>query len=118
MCLEIIKHFPNSSEPYEHLATIYDEKGQDNKALHFKLIAAFTSNNAEKWLELAAHYKGVEDLEEAVYCYSRAIKLSPTDIRPHLERIALLQALEQIPKVLRCSTYMLKFLKTNDPQVH
>ncbi|KAF2353145.1 Tetratricopeptide-like helical domain [Trinorchestia longiramus] len=111
MCLEIIRQFPNSPLPYETLAMIYEDRGLQNKSLQFQLMAAFLSPLPDKWVELAEYYKDQDELEQAVYCYSRAIKQSPATLSYHWSRVELLERLGNQARALRSYTYMLKFLK-------
>lgn len=117
MCLEIIRQFPNSALPYETLGHIFREMNFHNKALHYQLMAAFNSNDPGKWNELAEEYKEMDELEEAIYCYSRAIKLAPNDLCYHFARIDLVTKLNHQPRLLRCFTHMLKHLKPDQVQV-
>ncbi|XP_018016314.1 general transcription factor 3C polypeptide 3 [Hyalella azteca] len=111
MCLEIIRQFPNSHLPYETLAMIYEDQRLQNKSLQFQLMAAFLSPLPDKWVELAEYYKDQDELEQAVYCYSRAIKQSPATLSYHWSRVELLERLGNQARALRSYTYMLKFLK-------
>jgi tetratricopeptide (TPR) repeat protein len=58
-----------------------------------------------------------DELEQAVYCYSRAIKQSPATLSYHWSRVELLERLGNQARALRSYTYMLKFLKPDQAKV-
>ncbi|KAK3881600.1 hypothetical protein Pcinc_013982 [Petrolisthes cinctipes] len=113
MCMEVIRQFSHAPEPYQTLGMIYEEKKMVNKSLQFLLIAAFLSPNAEEWEKLAdlSYHQG--DLQQAVFCWGRAIKANPQNLNYHWARCNLLEHLGEKLKALKGYTHMLKYLQTD-----
>ncbi|XP_066942698.1 general transcription factor 3C polypeptide 3 isoform X2 [Macrobrachium rosenbergii] len=113
MCMEVIRQFSHSPEPYQTLGMIFEEKKMINKSLQFLLIAAFLSPNAEEWEKLADLSLHQGDIEQAVFCWGRAIKANPQNLDYHWARCNLLEQLGEKLKALKGYTYMLKYLRTD-----
>nr|XP_053634455.1 general transcription factor 3C polypeptide 3-like isoform X2 [Cherax quadricarinatus] len=113
MCMEVIRQFSHSPEPYQTLGMIYEEKKMVNKSLQFLLIAAFLSPNAEEWEKLADLSLHQGDIQQAVFCWGRAIKANPQNLDYHWARCDLLEQLGEKLKALKGYTYMLKYLRTD-----
>ncbi|XP_068231271.1 general transcription factor 3C polypeptide 3 isoform X2 [Palaemon carinicauda] len=113
MCMEVIRQFSHSPEPYQTLGMIFEEKKMINKSLQFLLIAAFLSPNAEEWEKLADLSLHQGDIEQAVFCWGRAIKANPQNLDYHWARCNLLEQLGEKLKALKGYTHMLKYLRTD-----
>ncbi|KAK4321495.1 hypothetical protein Pmani_007691 [Petrolisthes manimaculis] len=113
MCMEVIRQFSHAPEPYQTLGMIYEEKKMVNKSLQFLLIAAFLSPNAEEWEKLADLSCHQGDLQQAVFCWGRAIKANPQNLNYHWARCNLLEHLGEKLKALKGYTHMLKYLQTD-----
>ncbi|KAK7076939.1 General transcription factor IIIC, polypeptide 3 [Halocaridina rubra] len=113
MCMEVIRQFSHSPEPYQTLGMIFEEKKMVNKSLQFLLIAAFLSPNAEEWEKLADLSLHQGDVEQAVFCWGRAIKANPQNLDYHWARCNLLEQLGEKVKALKGYTHMLKYLRTD-----
>jgi tetratricopeptide (TPR) repeat protein len=102
MLLDIIRQAPNVSDPYHTLGLIYETMNDKKKALEFFMIAAHISpKDAPLWRRLGLmsrevgnpptraparwrlHYSHPRhsqgNTEQAIYCYSKAIRLDPND---------------------------------------
>ncbi|CAL4091725.1 unnamed protein product [Meganyctiphanes norvegica] len=110
MCMEVIRQYSHSPEPYQTLGMIYEEKKMVNKSLQFLLIAAFLSPNAEEWEKLAELSLNQGDLQQAAWCWGRAIRANPQNLDYHWLRCELLEQLGEKAKALKGYTHMLKFL--------
>ncbi|EEB19830.1 General transcription factor 3C polypeptide, putative [Pediculus humanus corporis] len=92
MCLEIIRQVPSAPEPFQTLAEIYEEKGLKEKSLQVAMIAAHLNpRDCEQWINLGERSLQLNNLSDAITCYSRAIKYDPGNINPHIIRCQLLE---------------------------
>ena len=54
MCMEVIRQDPSAPEPFQTLATLYEEQGEIEKSLQFGLLAAHLApQDGEEWARLA-----------------------------------------------------------------
>ncbi|XP_076043588.1 general transcription factor 3C polypeptide 3 isoform X2 [Oratosquilla oratoria] len=116
MCMEVIRQFSHSPEPYQTLGMIYEEEKMVSKSLQFLLIAAFLSPNAEEWEKLADLSFHQGDIRQAVSCWSRAIKANPQNLHYHWARCDLLEQLGEKTKALKGYSHMLKYLRADQGQ--
>lgn len=92
MCLEIIRQVPTAPEPYQTLAEMYDEKGMKEKGLQFAVIAAHLDpRHPEQWVHLGERSLQLNNISEAITCYSKAVKYDPNNISAHIIRAQLLE---------------------------
>lgn len=94
MCMEVIRLAPRASEPFQTLAIIYEELGDDEKHLEFSLIAAHLSpSDTDAWLRLVDIYLEKDNIPSAIQCYDRAIRSSPLEIELVRKRCSLLESI-------------------------
>ncbi|XP_005748128.1 general transcription factor 3C polypeptide 3 isoform X1 [Pundamilia nyererei] len=90
MCMEIIRQAPLAYEPFSTLAMIYEDEEDMSKALQFGLIAAHLNpSDCEEWIRLAEMSLEQDNIQQAIICYSKAIKYDPTNVRYLWERCSL-----------------------------
>ncbi|OCT86295.1 hypothetical protein XELAEV_18019987mg [Xenopus laevis] len=90
MCMEIIRQAPLAYEPFSTLAMIYEDQGDMEKSLQFELIAAHLNpSNTEEWVRLAEMSLEQDNIKQAIFCYGKALKYNPTNIRYLWERSSL-----------------------------
>ncbi|KAK2880249.1 general transcription factor 3C polypeptide 3 isoform X1 [Channa argus] len=90
MCMEIIRQAPLAYEPFSTLAMIYEDDGDVDKALQFGLIAAHLNpSDCEEWIRLAEMSLEQDNIRQAIFCYTKAIKYDPTNVRYLWERSSL-----------------------------
>ena len=78
MCMEIVRSAPLAHEPFQTLGMIYEELGDMEKAVQFLLIAAHLNpSDPEEWGRLAEMSIELNHLEQAVGCYSKAVRYDP-----------------------------------------
>ena len=79
---EILKSFffflsataPHSPEPYLTLATVYEERGEQDKLLQILAIAAnLKRSDGELWVKTATLAVERENLSLAVECFSKGV---------------------------------------------
>ena len=57
MCLEVIRSPPYNALPFRTLADIHEERGDMNKSIQFRLIAAhLTKTDADEWASVGGLY--------------------------------------------------------------
>ncbi|XP_068878169.1 general transcription factor 3C polypeptide 3 isoform X3 [Aphelocoma coerulescens] len=94
MCMEIIRQAPLAHEPFSTLAMIYEDQGDMEKSLQFGLIAAHLNpSNTEEWVRLAEMSLEQDNIKQAVFCYTKALKYDPTNVRYLWERSSLYEQL-------------------------
>ncbi|KAM9325619.1 general transcription factor 3C polypeptide 3 [Gastrophryne carolinensis] len=90
MCMEIIRQAPLAHEPFSTLAMIYEDQGDMEKSLQFELIAAHLNpSDTEEWVRLAEMSLEQDNIKQAIFCYSKALKYNPTNVRYLWERSSL-----------------------------
>eukprot|EP00835_Amoeboradix_gromovi_P003839 NODE_270_length_12222_cov_0.321868.p2 type:complete len:905 gc:universal NODE_270_length_12222_cov_0.321868:3031-5745(+) len=105
-----IQFCPNTQQPWYLLGLIYQELGNELKAMQTFFIAAhFDMKNTQLWLRLANLSKQQNKLKEAVYCTTKAIQSSPsTDL--YFMRSSLFL---QINMPFKCAKDYLEIVKLN-----
>ncbi|XP_051009779.1 general transcription factor 3C polypeptide 3 [Acomys russatus] len=90
MCMEIIRQAPLAYEPFSTLAMIYEDQGDMEKSLQFELIAAHLNpSDTEEWVRLAEMSLEQDNIKQAIFCYTKALKCEPTNVRYLWERSSL-----------------------------
>uniref|UniRef100_A0A4W3K1Z9 General transcription factor IIIC, polypeptide 3 n=1 Tax=Callorhinchus milii TaxID=7868 RepID=A0A4W3K1Z9_CALMI len=96
MCMEIIRQAPLAYEPFSTLAMIYEDQGDMEKSLQFGLIAAHLNpSDPEEWVKLAEMSLEQDNIKQAIFCYSKAIKYDSTNVRYLWERCSLYEQLSE-----------------------
>ncbi|XP_063174115.1 general transcription factor 3C polypeptide 3 [Candoia aspera] len=94
MCMEIIRQAPLAYEPFSTLAMIYEDQGDMEKSLQFELIAAHLNpSDTEEWVRLAEMSLEQDNIKQAVFCYTKALKYDATNVRYLWERSNLYKQL-------------------------
>ncbi|XP_040459308.1 general transcription factor 3C polypeptide 3 isoform X5 [Falco naumanni] len=94
MCMEIIRQAPLAHEPFSTLAMIYEDQGDMEKSLQFELIAAHLNpSDTEEWVRLAEMSLEQDNIKQAVFCYTKALKYDATNVRYLWERSSLYEQL-------------------------
>lgn len=74
--LQIIQEAPKASSPYRTLGLIHEERGDRRKAIDAYMKAAHLDNReCELWKRNAALWEEEGNMEQAVFCLTRAIKV-------------------------------------------
>ncbi|RNA00852.1 general transcription factor 3C polypeptide 3 [Brachionus plicatilis] len=109
-CLEVIKYAPKASEPFQLLALLYSEMGQNDKALRVGLIAAQLNKDPDEWIQLIQQAVIEGDEELVLFCYNNAIQCDPKNIQLHLERIKLLEDKKDLRRLVLAKLMLLKYV--------
>lgn len=93
MCYEVIRQYRNSYEPYLTLAQLYENLDPE-KSLQYHYIAAhFRPSDADQWVHLAQKYIDINDLRQALSCFSKAIGAQPKNTWLYKQRIKVYELL-------------------------
>ncbi|XP_074605074.1 general transcription factor 3C polypeptide 3 [Brevipalpus obovatus] len=112
MCSEVIRQVPTAPEPFHTLGMLYEEMGEFEKAFQYHLIAAYLSpSDCGQWIKVAEMAVEQNKLQLAVKCYSKAIRLNPSNLGLHYERCKLFEKIGDPKKALDGYMSMLKELK-------
>jgi len=105
-----IVKIPNSSEPYEQLALVYEETKQLDKALDCYSLATAVKRGVDQsmWYRMASLAVTVGNKEYALHCLARAARLDPSNYENKLDQATLYRdlgddkkALDQLEWILR-----------------
>lgn len=116
ICMELIRQVPKCSEPFQTLGMMYEEQGDQEKALQFFLIAAYLSKSGdlEEWVKLAMMSLEQNNLDQALTCYNQALKLEPTNLNVLWDRAALCYQMGDHKKALEFYESALKNVPSDD----
>ncbi|EDV23087.1 uncharacterized protein TRIADDRAFT_58003 [Trichoplax adhaerens] len=114
MCKEIIRQAPHASDPYETLAMIYEENGDEEKVVQLQLIAAYLNRrDASQWVHLAQMSLEQDNKKQALWCYNMAVKADHGNIQILNERARLCIQMDNIKGAAETFEMILRILKTH-----
>ncbi len=69
---EAIRQDPRHPEPYNQLANIYTDQGEEGRSFEYRLLSAHLDNktSAADWAEIGEAAVNLERIEEATACYA------------------------------------------------
>ncbi|KAJ7323395.1 General transcription factor IIIC, polypeptide 3 [Desmophyllum pertusum] len=116
ICMELIRQVPKCSEPFQTLGMMYEEQGDQDKALQFFLIAAYLSKSGdvEEWVKLAMMSLEQNNFGQALTCYNQALKLDHTNVNILWDRAALCYQMEDTKKAQEYYEAALKAVPVDD----
>ncbi|XP_013421709.1 general transcription factor 3C polypeptide 3 [Lingula anatina] len=101
MCNECIRQVPTAYEPYQTLGMLYEEMGDTEKSLQLSLIAAHLNpNDPEEWIKLAEMSLELNNEQQALHCYTKAVKYDKTNKDVMVDRCKLLEKMGDIKHAL------------------
>ncbi|KAL1380810.1 hypothetical protein pipiens_013912 [Culex pipiens pipiens] len=110
LCLEIVRQVPLAHEPFITLAQIYETEDPE-KFLQFSLIAAHLNpSDVEQWVRIAEISEERGNLDQALTCYSRAIKTDPKNFDLRMKRVQLLEKKGEEKQAFKCYFAMLPYI--------
>lgn len=112
-CVEVIRYAPKASEPFQLLALLFSEMGQNEKALKVGLIAAQLNKDPDEWIQLIQQAVIEGDVELILFCYNNAIQCDPKNIQLHLERIKILEDKKDLRRLILAKLMLLKYVDVN-----
>ncbi|XP_023568098.1 general transcription factor 3C polypeptide 3 [Octodon degus] len=90
LCLDIIRQAPLAYEPFSTLAMIHEDQGDMEKSLRLAFTAAHLNpSDTEEWARLAEMSLEQDNIKQAIFCYTQALKYEPTNIHFLWERSSL-----------------------------
>ncbi|KAK3611997.1 hypothetical protein CHS0354_011657 [Potamilus streckersoni] len=114
-CMEIIRQAPQARKPFQTLGVIYESMGDMEKALQYFLIAAYLNpRDSEEWARLAELALELNDVNQAVMCYSNAIKFDRSNVDYLWERAKLYEEIRDYKKALESYQAILPLLPNSD----
>ena len=103
MCMEVIRQDPTAPEPFQTLATLYEEQGELERSLQFGLLAAHLApQDGEEWARLADMSLEQGEETQAADCYKKAIDAAPGVTSYHFTRARLLEQIGDRKGSIRC----------------
>jgi general transcription factor 3C polypeptide 3 (transcription factor C subunit 4) len=100
---EVVRRAPKVSDPYHTLGLVYEEMGDDKRALESYLVAAYlTGRDADTWKRVANMSQQQGLFEQALYCTNRALRLTPGDTTTQYTRAVLLVQVRSAPQIDSC----------------
>jgi general transcription factor 3C polypeptide 3 (transcription factor C subunit 4) len=114
---EIIRIDPSTKAAWYTLSTIHDEQGNHDKALQLRIVPAHLSkSNPETWKELGSQSKDLGLLEQAVYCYTQALRADRHNVEAIWDRSILLRTTGKTRQAIMGFNNLLK-LQPHNPNV-
>ncbi|KAK5641032.1 hypothetical protein RI129_009579 [Pyrocoelia pectoralis] len=110
ICYEIIRQHCTFSEPYITLAQIF-ETDDPAKSLDYYMVAALCNpRDVNLWTRSAQLSLDADKVNQAIFCYTNAVRVQPRNIKLHLKRIQLLRKEKDTKNMLRSYVKMMQFL--------
>ena len=101
--MEVIRQDPTAPEPFQTLATLYEEQGELERSLQFGLLAAHLApQDGEEWARLADMSLEQGEETQAADCYKKAIDAAPGVTSYHFTRARLLEQIGDRKGSIRC----------------
>jgi protein O-GlcNAc transferase len=101
VCEHIIKHRPDSAEPYFSLGNILKELSQPGDAVEaYRRALALRPDFAEAYTNLGNVLQGEEAFEEAIEAYRQALSLRPDLAEAHANMGAALESLGRLKEAI------------------
>uniref|UniRef100_A0A914WTA7 Uncharacterized protein n=1 Tax=Plectus sambesii TaxID=2011161 RepID=A0A914WTA7_9BILA len=96
MLSEVIRQEPRNSESYKVLADIYNDMGDQDKALEYGLLSAHLDYKtpASEWARLGHLCEESDKWDQAAIVYGRAIRAEPANWQYYESRIRMLDVME------------------------
>ncbi|KAM0750023.1 TPR-like protein [Meredithblackwellia eburnea MCA 4105] len=117
---EVVRIDPTLRGPWYTLATIYDERGELEKSVGFKIVAAHLEGGgvgqAGVWADLGAQSRDIGLLQQAIYCFSQAIKNDKNDLDSMWDRAVLLKLSGSTKQAITAFNHLLT-IHPHDPGV-
>ena len=111
----VVEMCPKSPLPYELLALIYNKKGDANKELNAKLIAAHLRNKAKIWRDLSSISFEMNRFQDCVYCINKVIRMTGKDDSLIWDRSVSYYNINNYKKALSGFKYL--YTNDKDPEI-
>lgn len=91
MCFEIVRQAPLSFEPYLTLSQIYENQHLEKSMQYLTIASHLKPYDIEQWCRLAQLNIDCSNKQQAITCYTRALRVQPNNYEIQLKRIKLLE---------------------------
>lgn len=91
MCFEVIRQIPDAYEPYLTLSQMYENTNPKKYKGYLMLASHLASSDTGILMRLADLHMQEGEVESAIKCYSKAIKVKPKNLFLHEKRLELLE---------------------------
>ncbi|KAK4700486.1 general transcription factor 3C polypeptide 3 (transcription factor C subunit 4), partial [Phenoliferia sp. Uapishka_3] len=91
---EVVRIDPTIKRSWFILSTIWEDKGDKEKSIMFRIVANHLGSekqNASDWASLGTQSRDIGLLQQAIYCFTQAIKGDKGDVDSMWDRAMLLQ---------------------------
>ncbi|KAG2220363.1 hypothetical protein INT45_010749 [Circinella minor] len=77
----LITKYPNVHQAWNTLGLVHEEMGHQDKALQLRMVAAhMNQSDSLLWKELGVKSINVNANQQAIYCFTKALVVDPTDL--------------------------------------
>ncbi|KAG8908776.1 transcription factor TFIIIC subunit tfc4 [Tulasnella sp. 403] len=91
ICQEVIRIEPAAHAAWNTLALVHEDRGEPDTALKLKIMAAHLQGDADLWRELGRASRETLQMQQALYCFRKAVSLDPHDVDAIWDRSVVLQ---------------------------
>ncbi|KAI9496809.1 hypothetical protein BDB00DRAFT_807244 [Zychaea mexicana] len=96
----ITKH-PNVYQAWNTLGLVHEEMGHRDKSLQLRMVAAhMNQNDAILWKELGVKSIEAGATQQAIYCFSKALVVDPTDVDALWDRSFLYRKTDHVEEAI------------------
>ncbi|KAJ3167785.1 transcription factor TFIIIC subunit tfc4 [Geranomyces variabilis] len=115
---KVIQGAPNAYQAWATLAILHDELGDADRALRTLMMAAHLApKDGVLWNRLGDRSRKAGHNEQALYCFSHAIRVDPTDLDSLWDRAAIFHERGMYQKAINDYMAILKIIPWNMPAV-
>lgn len=91
MCFEVIRQVPDAYEPYLTLSQMYENTNPKKYKGYLMLASHLAPCDIGILTRIADLHMQEGEVEQAIKCYSRALKVSPRNLYLHQKRLELME---------------------------
>ncbi|KAG8934610.1 transcription factor TFIIIC subunit tfc4 [Tulasnella sp. 417] len=96
ICQEVIRIEPAAHAAWNTLALVHEDRENYDTALKLKIMAAHLQGDAELWRELGRASREAGQMQQALYCFRKAVSLDPRDVDAIWDRSVMLRETGQL----------------------
>ncbi|TKA57180.1 hypothetical protein B0A53_01136 [Rhodotorula sp. CCFEE 5036] len=114
---EVVRIDPIIRVSWYTLATIYEEKGDQERAVQCKIVATHLLGKdqaAAEWASLGRECRQIGLMQQAIYCFTQAIKVDKEDVDTMWDRAVLLKLSDAKTMAIKAFSALLTLLP-HDP---
>ncbi|KAG8952110.1 transcription factor TFIIIC subunit tfc4 [Tulasnella sp. 424] len=96
ICQEVIRIEPAAHSAWNTLALVHEDRENFDTALKLRIMAAHLQGDAELWRELGRGSREAGQMQQALYCFRKAVSLDPRDVDAIWDRSVMLRETGQL----------------------